>query len=306
MADIIEQMTTEQLRNTLRGFMSAFVLARTGDTWDATDADGADLVFEATAKYVSDQRKEFDDAGNDLLPGPDSPYLGDMVTLLGITPTAGESDESLWARRAVALTQASLGSPVALRTLLTSSVDGAVDASFITQTDGSQKIYLVSSLAPPGGENPGIPTAAQNAAALALANNGRSRHVGRPYSVENPTATLYSVVMTVYYDAAATPDLAALQARVGDALKVFVVASRRLGASIARSNLEGAAKVEGVSYVSGAMYTDDITMASPVALGLLDPTDDSIFYTCTDEVNNVTDLSSGTNGEINLIWTALR
>ena len=203
------------------------------------------------------------------------------------------------------MTQASLGSPVALHTLLTLSVAGVVDASFVTQTDGSENVYLVSSLAPPSGQNPGTPTAAQNAAALALVNNGRSRHVGRPYSVENPTATLYSVVMTAYYDATVTPDLAALQTAVGDALKAFVIASRRLGVSIARSNLEGAAKVEGVSYVSGAMYTDDITMSSPMALDLLDPTDDSIFYTCADEVNNVADLASGTNGEINLIWSAL-
>ena len=91
MADIIDQMTTEQLRNALRGFMSAFVLARTGDTWDATDADGADLVFEAVAKYESDQRAEFDEAGNDLLPGPDSPFLADQVALLGITPRPGKA-----------------------------------------------------------------------------------------------------------------------------------------------------------------------------------------------------------------------
>ena len=152
-------------------------------------------------------------------------------------PRPGRAGESLWSRRALALTQPSLGSPVALRDLLELSVEGVADVSFITQADGSQKVYLVSSLAPPSGQNPGIPTAAQNAAALALVNNGRSRHIGRPFAVESPTATLYAVVLTVYYDASATPDLAALQARVAGALESFVVASRRLGVSIALSNL---------------------------------------------------------------------
>ena len=53
------------------------------------------------------------------------------------------------------------------------------------------------------------------------------------------------------------------------------------------------------------MYTDDLSGGSPMALTLLDPTDDSIFYTCAAETNNVDDLASGANGQINLIWSAL-
>ena len=304
MADIIDRMTTEQLRATLRGLMSAFVLAETGDTWDADGADGAALVLEVAASYVSGLRTEFNDAAEDLLPAEDSPYLADMVALLGITAEAGESNASLWARRAVALTAPSLGSPVALRSLLTLSVDGVADVSFITQNDGSQNVYLVSSLDPPTGELEGVPTAAQNAAALALMNNGRSRHIGRPFTVVTPTATRYSIVLTVHYDAAAVPDLPALQESVGDALEAFVIASRRLGVSVPLSGLYTAAMVEGVSYVSGAFYTADLN-SNPAAMVLLDPTDDSIFYSCAAAVNNVDDLASGTDGEINLIWSAL-
>ena len=305
MADIIEQMTPDQLRSALRGFMAAYVLAATGEEWDATDADGADLVFEADAVYLDRHRKEFNGAANDLLPSPESPYLASMVALLGITPEAGESNESLWSRRAVALTEPSLGSPVALTDLLTHAVEGVVDVSFITQNDGSQNVYLVSALAPPMGQYPGFPTAAQNAAALALVNGGRSRHVGRPFRVVNPAAILYSVVLTVYYDPEATPDVAALQGRVNEALEAFVVSSRRLGQEIAQSNLYDAAKVNGVRYVAGAFYTEDITSGRPAPLELLDPANDSIFYTCADRVNAVGALSEGTNGEINIIWTAV-
>ena len=305
MADIVEEMTAEQLRDALRGLMSAFVLALTGDVWDATDADGADLVLEAAASYVSTLRTEFNDLGNELLPGPDSPYLADMVALLGITPEAGESNASLWSKRALVLTEASLGSPVALRDLLTLSVDGVADVSFVTQSDGSQNVYLVSELDPPSGENPGIPTTAQNAAALALMNNGRSRHVGRPFTVVGPTATLYSIVMTVYYYAGATPDVGALQTRLGESLEAFVVDSRRLGVALAQSNLYDAARVEGVSYVAGAFYTDSLQSGNPTPLELLDPADSSVFHTCAASVNTVAMLSAGADGEINLIWTAL-
>ena len=307
MADIIDQFTPTQLRDILRGFMSAFVLAETGDVWDATDARRrrAALVFEAMARYISDERTEFNGLANDLLPGPDSPYLTQMVALLGITPEAGESNASLWTRRALALQQASLGSPVALEDLLTGSVAGVTDVGFITQPDGSQNVYLVSSLAPPSGTEQGTPTPEQNAAALALVNGGRARHIGRPFAVVAPTATLYSIVLTVSYLSAQTPVLGDLQSAVATAIGGFVVASRKLGETVDLSNLYVAASVAGVDHVDGDFYTDDLTMSNPVPLEELDPADASVFYTCAETVNNVDDLASATTGQINLIWEAL-
>lgn len=305
MADIIEQMTPEQLRTALRAFMSAFTLARTGDVWDATDADGADLVFEAGGTYISDLRDEFNNAGNDLLPGPESPYLGDMVALVGVTREAGESNDSLWRRRGVKLTAPSLGSPVALRDLVVLSIDGAADVSFVTQNDGSQQVSLVSSLAPPAGQLGGIPTAEQNAALLALLNNGRSHHIGRDFSVATPTALAYTPVLTVYYYASETPDFAALQTRLADSLEAFVVSARRLGVPITRFDLYVAAEVAGVTYVEGGFYTDDITSGRPTELEILTPANKSTFYSCEAQVNHVANLAAGTNGEINLIWTEI-
>ena len=305
MADIIDQFTPTQLRDILRGWMSAFVLAETGDVWDATDADGAALVFEAMARYISDERTEFNGAANDLLPGPDSPYLAQMVALLGITPEAGESNASVWTRRALTLQEASLGSPVALKALLTGSVAGVTDAAFITQPDGSQNVYLVSSLAPPSAMEQGTPTAEQNTAALALVNGGRARHVGRPFAVVTPTAMVYSIVMTVSYLALETPVLGDLQAAVATAIGEFVVASRKLGETVDLSNLYVAASVAGVDHVDGDFYTDDITMPNPSPLDELDPADASVFYTCAETANHVADLASGTNGQINLIWESL-
>ena len=304
MADIVDLLTPAQQRDVLRQFMAAAILAATGEAWDATDADGAALVLEAVGQVLSDIRAEFNGDVEDLLPSETSPYLPNMVRLLGITPGAGESNPSLWTRRAVLLQQASLGSPVALRDLLFSEVDGIVDATFARQTDGSQKVYLVSDADPPSGSLQGATTPGQDTSAGALLNAGDSAHVGVTFAVTAPTISGYSIVATVHYDAQAVPNTPPFQAAVAEAAQEFVRGARGLGIPVAIGNFHAATKLEGVVYVDAAFYTiPDLTVLNPVqADDVLDPGDDATFYSCNDAVNVISALAEGTVNEINLIY----
>ena len=307
MPDIVDLLTPVQQRDVLRAFMSAAVLAATGEAWDATDADGAALVLEAVGQVLADLRTELNDDVSGLLPSAQSPYLADMVRLLGITPKAGESNASLWARRAVLLQQASLGSPVALRSLLLLEVDGIVDATFIRQSNGSQNVYLVSGSAPPSGSLQGAATPEQGSAVETLLNAGDKAHSGTTFAVVAPTITGYSIVATVHYHPEVVPNTPVFRAAVALAAQEFVRGARQLGEPVALGNFHAATKLEGVAYVEGAFYTiPDLSVNNPVqADDVLSPADDTIFYSCDATVNVVAALAEGTAYEINLIYAAV-
>ena len=301
MADIIARFTDAQLQQILYNIMSRVVFDMTGEVWDATDSDGAALTLEAMAVYVGQLREEFNTAADNLRPTVDSPYLDDVAAIFGLTRNPGESNASLFQRITVARQQASLGSPDNLTIEVQADFPDVQDIGFDGQDDGVVNVYLISSALPEGNALEGVPSTMLATNVIAFLNNNRRHHVGSSFAYQDSTATEYSIVVTVHYDAEVRPDTTELQEELRHESREFVRHARVLGGDVALSQLHDVLHaVEGVSYVTGTFYTGDLS-GSPTAIRLLDATNDMTYFTCAAEANFVDNLAAATTGQVNII-----
>ena len=308
MADIIEQKTPAAILAELNADTAQFVLEQTGETLDLANADGAALNNEATAGYLSDTREEFEEAAQDLLPSPTSSHLDDQVGLFGVERKTGETDQALWNRRADLLQESSLASAPALGRLAL-NVAGVADVAFdkiVRDVGGTNtridQAYLASSLAPEGNALEGVPSDDLRTAVSTVLNANDAIHVGDVFECPAVTATAFGIYAVVYYDAEANPDLVALQTAVSLEARNWVVASRRLGEKVSLFGFYRAlGAVQGVADVNGDFYTGALGASPQEELaGVANQ-----FHSCAATVNVVGAIGSGTQGQINITYTAI-
>ena len=308
MADIIQQKTPAAILAELNADTAVYVLEQTGETLEMTNADGAALNNEANAGYYSGLLAEVEGDVQNLLPSPTSSHLDDMVGLIGVERKDGETNQALWNRRADVLQQASLASDDAVERLAL-SVDGVAHYAYgrVNRTVGGvntriDQAYTVSSQAPEASALEGVPSAALRAAVEAVLNRSDAKHVGDVFECPAVTANAFGIYAVVYYDAEANPDLVALQTAVSLAARNWVVASRRLGEKVSLFGFYKAlGAVAGVADVNGDFYTGALgTSPQEELAGVANQ-----FHSCAATVNVVDAIGEGTDGQINLTYTAI-
>ena len=308
MAEIIQQKTAAAILAELNADTASYVLDQTGETLDFTNADGAALNNEANAGYYSGLLEEVEEDVQNLLPSPTSSHLDDMVGLIGVERRDGETNQALWNRRADVLQQASLASDDAVERLAL-SVSGVAHYRYgrVNRTVGGvntriDQAYLVSSQAPEAGTLEGVPSAALRTAVEAVLNRSYAKHVGDTWEAPAVTATAFGVYAEVKYDAEVNPDLGALQTAVSLAARNWVVASRLIGEGVTLFGFYRAlGAVAGVANVNGDLYAGALgTSPQEELAGVANQ-----FHSCLATVNVVPAIGDGTDGEINLTYTAL-
>ena len=308
MADIIVQKTTASILTELNLDTAEFVREQTGETLDLTNADGAALNNEATARYLSQVRGEFNSAAVNLLPGSTSSHLDEMVGLFGVERKTEETDQALWERRADLLQEPSLASAVALRRLVL-NFEGVADVGFgkvVRDMGGTMtridQAYIVSSQVPETGSLEGVPSDGLRTAVSDALNAEDAIHVGDTFECPGVTATAFGIYAEVQYNAEETPDLAALQMSVTLAARNWVVASRRIGEGVTLfSFYKALAAVAGATDVKGGFYTGAFRSSPQEQLaGVANQ-----FHSCAATVNVVDAIGNGTQGQINLKYTAV-
>ena len=157
-------------------------------------------------------------------------------------------------------------------------------------------------MAPETGSLEGVPNAALRAAVEAVLNRNDAKHVGDTWEAPAVTATAFGIYAEVRYDAEVNPDLGALQTAVSLAARNWVIASRRIGEGVTLFGFYKAlGAVAGVADVNGDFYTGALGTSPQEALaGVANE-----FHSCAATVNVVDAIADGTDGEINLTYTAL-
>ena len=308
MAEIIAQKTPAVILAELNADTASYVLDQTGETLDLTNADGAALNNEANAGYYSNLLGEVEEDVQNLLPSPTSSHLDDMVGLFGVTRNTGETSLALWNRRADLLQEPSLASSDAIDRLVL-GVAGVAAWGYgrVNRTVGGvntriDQAYIVSSNMPETGSLEGVPSAALRTAVEAVLNRSDAKHVGDTWEAPAVTANAFGIYAEVKYRAETNPDLGALQTAVSLAARNWVIASRLIGEGVTLFGLYTAlGAVAGVADVDGDFYTGALgTSPLEEIAGVANE-----FHSCLATVNVVTAIADGTDGEINLTYTAL-
>ena len=308
MTEIIAQKTPAVILAELNADTAEYVLEQTGETLDLTNADGAALNNEANAGYYSNLLAEVEEDVQNLLPSPTSSHLDDMVGLFGVVRKTGETNRALWNRRADVLQQASLASDDEVERLAL-SVDGVAHYAYgrVNRTVNGvntriDQAYIVSSYEPEVGSLEGVPSAALRTAVEAVLNRSDAKHVGDTWEAPTVTANAFGIYAEVKYRAEVNPDLSALQSAVSSAARNWVIASRLIGEGVTLFGFYRAlGTVAGVADVNGDFYTAALGTSPAEALaGVANQ-----FHSCKATVNVVAAIGDGTDGEINLTYTAL-
>ena len=261
------------------------------DVLSPTLGDGLSFLTEVVAGYINELLEAANVQANDVIPGPNSPYVDDQVALVGVTRRGGESDESLWGRRDDRLSGVSRVSLPARRRQVF-GVPGVVDVTFDYQLDGSFLVYIVSSLDPPDAQLEGIPTLELREAVEASLNAEDSADIDQPFHARAPSALAYGVYLEVHHVA---EDLVALEDQLRAVGLAFARAHRRLGGVVTQSHLYAAfSGVEHVMWVDGDLRVGNATHEQ------LTPADDATFYTCAAVVNFVGSVGEAKAGQVNI------
>ena len=302
---IIPIPTATDLYNDLLADVQAFVQLRRGTALDLSEADGVSLIIEATARTLITRLETGEIAVQDALPSVDSSHIDEWVGLLGITRNMNETNVQLWARRNQLLLEASLGSLSALRELVLLQ-GGIQDVAFAETNTGDFNVYLVSSEPPPTGQPQGHPLAEQNAAISTLLNDGRRAHLGKTFTLVNPTITRYAIFATVYYRASDQPDFDRFKEEVAEGFRSFVRFERRFNRPVHLFNLYlHHENVVGLERIEAGLFETAPTSGDG-AQGLADSTSAvEHVFSCTDTVNEVTAQTDALGQIVNLLYVTV-
>lgn len=194
----VQIRTSEAIRTGLVSSAQAIYLQETGQQWVVVDLDPQVLSFGVVADEVRRLEQNFEQAGQEALPGPQSPHLDVWVATSGIERNPGESNTDLWERYLETRATGDENTEPGLTRIAKQNAN-VLDIGFRVLPDLSVNVFAISSESIQD-KLPGTPSDALNSAISGVLNDVGIKGLTDNYDVKDPTVTGYSLEVTVHYN----------------------------------------------------------------------------------------------------------